>query len=78
MGRAALAHVELVRDEMVACISCGREYINKQALETIIGKMLGLDKVGDTFEGARKDLLRMCPDCRGAHAVREVERGWQP
>jgi ferredoxin/coenzyme F420-reducing hydrogenase delta subunit len=78
MGRAALAHVELVRDEMVACISCGREYINKQALETIIGKMLGLDKVGDTFEGERKDLLRMCPDCRGAHAVREVERGWQP
>lgn len=78
MSQSALAHEELVRDEMVACVSCGREYINKLALESIIGKMMGLDQVGDTFSGERKDILRMCPDCRGAFAVREMERGWEP
>jgi ferredoxin/coenzyme F420-reducing hydrogenase delta subunit len=78
VDRASLSHEELVRDEMVSCISCGNEYINKQALDIILGKLFGLAQVGDTFEGQRKDLLRMCPDCRGAHAVQEVERGWEP
>ncbi len=77
-SRAALAYQDLVRDEMVKCISCGREYINKRALEGILGKLIGLEGVGDTFAGGRQDLLRMCPDCRGAQAIKEVERGWEP
>jgi ferredoxin len=78
VSRAALGYRDLVRDEMVKCISCGREYINKQALEGILGKLMGLEGIGDTFAGGRKDLLRMCPDCRGAQAMAEVERGWTP
>lgn len=75
---ASFTHQELVRDEMVKCISCGTEFINKSALDAILGKLLGLAELGDTFDGKRKELLRMCPNCRGAHAVQEVERGWEP
>lgn len=78
VSRAALSYRNLVRDEMVKCISCGREYINKRALEGILGKLMGFEGIGDTFAGGRKDLLRMCPDCRGAQAMAEVERGWTP
>ena len=78
VSRAALGYQDLARDEMVKCIGCGREYINKQALESILGRLVGLEGLGDTFAGGRKDLLRMCPDCRGAQAMLEVERGWTP
>lgn len=78
VSRSSLSFEEVVRDEMVHCVSCGREFINKQALDAILGKLIGLAQIGDTFEGQRKNLLRMCPDCRGAQAVQEVERGWDP
>lgn len=78
VSREALGYRDLVRDEMIRCISCGREYINKQALDVILAKLVGLDQLGDTFGGGRKNLLRMCPDCRGARAMQEVERGWEP
>jgi hypothetical protein len=32
----------------------------------------------DTFAGKRRDLLRMCPNCRAVAAVAAMQEGWEP
>lgn len=74
----ALSHRPKARDEMVLCAKCGREFINKKALDTIMGRVLSLPQLGDTFAGERRDILKMCPDCRAAVAMQETHKGWVP
>ncbi|MEE8433576.1 MAG: 4Fe-4S dicluster domain-containing protein [bacterium] len=68
----------LVKDDVVRCARCDKPYVNKKALETVEGRVLDLSSLLDTFHGNRRKLLRMCPDCRAADAIFEVERGWEP
>jgi len=68
----------VVQDHMVSCTNCGKPYINRRALETVEARLLSLDSLLDTFTGGRRNLLRMCPDCRAAVAMLEVEKGWKP
>lgn len=79
LDRGALEYQVVVQDEMVGCLHCGKKYINRRALETIERRVFGIkDFFEDTFAGKRRDLLRMCPDCRGAMAVLEMQEGWEP
>jgi hypothetical protein len=63
---------------MVPCAKCGKAYINRKALETVEARLFSLESLLDTFAGNRKNLLRMCPDCRAVDAMLEVEKGWKP
>ena len=63
---------------MVACTQCKKPYINRRALEAIESKVLGVESLQSTFSGNRKNILRMCPDCRTVEAMMEVEKGWEP
>jgi ferredoxin len=74
----ALKHRTVVRDNMVSCAKCGKPYINQKALETIEARLFSLESLLDTFSGDRRNLLRMCPDCRAGFAMFEVEKGWKP
>jgi ferredoxin len=76
--RKALAPRTVVSDQMVLCTNCGKPHVNQRALEMIEARLLSLDSLLDTFSGARRNLLRMCPDCRAAVAMLEVEKGWKP
>ncbi|MGH7831990.1 MAG: 4Fe-4S binding protein, partial [Candidatus Binatia bacterium] len=76
--REALEYKTLVEDSMVACAKCGKPYINRRALETIETRLLSLESLLDTFSGNRRNLLRMCSDCRAVEAMLEVEKGWKP
>jgi ferredoxin len=76
--RKALARRTVVADQMVSCANCGKPYINRRALEMVEARLLSLDSLLDTFSGGRRNLLRMCPDCRAAVAMLEVEKGWKP
>lgn len=78
LERKALTRRTVVADQMVSCTNCGKPYINKRALETVEARLLGLGSLLDTFSGGRRTLLRMCPDCRAAVAMLEVEKGWKP
>ncbi|MFQ5694010.1 MAG: hydrogenase iron-sulfur subunit, partial [Nitrospinota bacterium] len=78
VDRQAFSHRPLARDEMVLCAKCGREYINKKALDAILDRVLSAPRLGDTFAGGRRDILKMCPDCRAAVAVEEMQKGWEP
>ena len=73
-----LDYMVVVEDEMVSCARCEKPYINRKALETIEAKVLGLESLLDTFAGKRKNLLRMCPDCRAVAAMWDVNQGWEP
>jgi hypothetical protein len=73
-----LDYMVVVEDEMITCAHCEKPYINRRALETIEAKVLGLESLLDTFTGKRKNLLRMCPDCRAVAAMWEVDKGWEP
>ncbi len=75
---SALDYQTVAQDEMIACHKCGKPYINRRALERIEAKVLHLPSLGETFKGARGNLLRMCPDCRAAIAVLEMQKGWVP
>jgi ferredoxin len=75
---AALEYQTVVQDEMVSCAKCGKPYINRKALETVEARLFSLESLLDTFTGDRRKLLRMCPDCRAAVAMLEVEKGWKP
>jgi ferredoxin len=77
-ARDALEYQTLVQDDMVSCVKCGTPYINRRALETVEARLLSLESLLDTFSGKRRDLLRMCPDCRTVVAMLEVEKGWKP
>jgi hypothetical protein len=68
----------VVEDSMVSCAKCGKPYINRKALETVEARVLSLSALLDTFSGGRRNLLRMCPDCRAVEAMLEVEKGWKP
>jgi ferredoxin len=78
LNRAALEDMPKVRDEAIACIKCGKTYINRKALEAVRAKLAAIPALGSVYAGERKDLLRMCPDCRAIAAMGEVSRGWQP
>lgn len=74
LEKAAFAYQVMVQDEMVGCLQCGKEYINKRALAAIqvkVGMM-------EAFLEGRADLLLMCPDCRAVKAMMEMEKGWEP
>ena len=68
----------VAKDEMIACSKCGKPYINKRALEAVESKLLEVESLRSTFSGNRKDILKMCPDCRTVEAMMEVEKGWEP
>jgi len=76
--RSALEYQILVQDRMVSCAKCGKPYINQKALETVEARLFSLESLLDTFSGNRRNLLRMCPDCRTIVAMMEVEKGWKP
>ena len=76
--KGALDHQTAVQDSMVSCAKCGKPYINRKALETVEARLFSLESLLDTFTGNRRNLLRMCPDCRDVDAMMEVEKGWKP
>ncbi|MGH7826768.1 MAG: 4Fe-4S dicluster domain-containing protein [Candidatus Binatia bacterium] len=76
--RDALDYKTIVQDNMVSCVKCGKPYINRRALEIVEARLLSLESLFDTFSGSRRDILRMCPDCRTVVAMLEVEKGWKP
>ena len=76
--QSALEHQTVVQDDMVLCLKCGKPYINRRALETVEARLLSLESLLDTFSGNRRNLLRMCPDCRTVVAMMEVDKGWKP
>lgn len=76
--RDALEYQTVVEDNMVSCAKCGKPYINRRALETVEARVFSLPSLFDTFGGGRRNLLRMCPDCRAVVAMLEVEKGWKP
>ena len=78
LEKQALEYSVVVRDEMLTCISCEKPFINRRALEAVEARVLNLATLLDTFDGDRKKLLRMCPDCRAAYAILEVDKGWEP
>jgi ferredoxin len=67
-----------VRDEPAACVKCGKPFGNGRAIQAVEAKLLSLASVADVFAGPRRDLLRMCPDCRAVAAMLEVQKGWEP
>lgn len=76
--REALDYRTVVRDEMVGCLKCGKPFVNQKSLDAILAKVLQLGPLMDAFSGERRNLLRMCPDCRAVAAMQEVEEGWEP
>jgi len=78
LEKLALDYVTVAEDDMVACLKCNKPYINRRALEAVESKLFNIDSLKSTFSGNRKNILRMCPDCRTIDAVREVEKGWVP
>ncbi|MBI4611832.1 MAG: 4Fe-4S dicluster domain-containing protein [Candidatus Rokubacteria bacterium] len=78
LDRGALDWQVVVRDETVGCLKCGKPFINRRALEAVEAKVLSLASIVDTFAGTRRDLLRMCPNCRAVAAVFEMDKGWEP
>ena len=52
--------------------------LNVLNAESIEEKLFNIDSLKNTFSGDRKNILRMCPDCRTVEAVKEVEKGWEP
>ncbi|MFQ5839670.1 MAG: 4Fe-4S dicluster domain-containing protein [Candidatus Methylomirabilales bacterium] len=72
--RSAMSFQTVVQDEMVGCIQCGKEYVNKKALTAIQSKV----GMMEAFMEGRADLLLMCPDCRAVKAMFEMQKGWEP
>ena len=68
----------MAQDDNVNCVNCGKPYINRKALETVEARLFSIESLFDTFTGSRRNLLRMCPDCRTVVAMMEVEKGWKP
>ncbi len=78
LDRDALDWHVVVQDEMVKCVKCETPFINRKALKGIEAKVLSIESILDTFAGTRRDLLRMCPNCRAVAAVMEMQQGWEP
>lgn len=77
-ARDSLDYQTVVQDSMVACAKCGKPYINRKALAAVEARVLSLESLLDTFSGNRRELLRMCPNCRAVVAMLEVDKGWKP
>jgi ferredoxin len=67
-----------VRDELVACLKCGKPVGNLKAIQAVEAKLGALGALADTFAGSRRDLLRMCQNCRAVAAMLEMQKGWEP
>ena len=78
LDRRALDWQVVVRDETVGCLKCGKPFINRKALEAVEAKVFSIESIIDTFAGSRRNLLRMCPNCRAVAAVLEMDKGWEP
>lgn len=78
LDRGALDWQIVVQDEMVNCLKCEKPFINRKALEAVEAKVFSIASIVDTFAGTRRNLLRMCPNCRAAAAVLEMQQGWEP
>ena len=78
LEKISLDYRKVAEDEMVACTQCKKPYINRRALEKIEEKILEVESLQSTFSGDRKNILRMCPDCRTLIAMQEVDKGWRP
>jgi ferredoxin len=76
-GRALDWQVE-VQDQVVACLKCGKPAGNRKAILAVEAKLGALGALADTFAGSRRDLLRMCQNCRAAAAMLEMQKGWEP
>jgi ferredoxin len=74
----ALDWQEVVRDELVACLRCGKPAGNRKAIQAVEAKLGALGALDDTFAGSRRDLLRMCQNCRAVAAMLEMQKGWEP
>lgn len=78
LDRGALDWQVVVQDEPLRCLKCNTPFGNRRAVEVIEAKVLGMTGLLDTFAGARRNLLRMCPTCRAAAAVLAMQEGWEP
>lgn len=76
--RSALDYQVVVQDETLRCAKCDAPFGNRRAVEVIEAKVFGMAGLLDTFVGGRRNLLRMCPNCRAAAAALELEKGWEP
>ena len=78
LEKPTLDYKMVVEDEMIACAKCGKPYINRRALEAVESKLFEIESLKHTFSGDRKNILKMCPDCRTVVAMMEVDKGWEP
>ncbi len=78
LPRASLDYAPVVQDELIGCAKCGKPYINRRALEAVEAKVRSLPTLADVFAGSRRDLLRLCPNCRAVVAMYEMQQGWEP
>jgi ferredoxin len=78
LERAALDWQTVVRDEEVRCLRCGKPFGTRRALEAVEARIFSVASVVEALAGARRDLLRMCTDCRAVAAVMEMDKGWEP
>ena len=78
LEKQSLDYTLVAEDEMVNCLKCKKPYINRRALEAVESKLFEIESLKNTFSGNRKNILRMCPDCRTVAAMMEVDRGWEP
>jgi ferredoxin len=78
LSARALDWQVVVRDELVACLKCGKPAGNRKAIQAVEAKLGALGALADTFAGSRRDLLHMCQNCRAVAAVLEMQKGWEP
>ena len=78
LEKPTLDYKMVVEDEMIACAKCGKPYINRRALEAVESKLFEIESLKHTFSGDRKNILKMCPDCRTVVAMMEIDKGWEP
>jgi ferredoxin len=78
LDAGALAYQTVVQDEPLRCTKCGTPFGTRRAVEVIEQKVLGMSSLLDTFAGPRRNLLRMCANCRAVAAVAAMQEGWEP
>ena len=78
LEKPSLDYSLVAEDEMITCAKCEKPYINRRALEAVESKLFEIESLKSTFSGNRKNILRMCPDCRTVVAMMEIDKGWEP
>lgn len=78
LDRGALEYQVVAQDETLRCAKCDAPFGTRRAVEVIEAKVFGMANLLDTFTGARRNLLRMCPNCRAVAATLEMQKGWEP